>query len=87
MEVNFFTSRAFEVLLRQSSARTSREPAAEIGGGATPLATNRSIVPARNQAQPTRPDKIARANELLSDPGYPSGQTLDQLARCLAQRL
>jgi hypothetical protein len=42
---------------------------------------------AQNQTSAARPEKVARANELLADPSYPSDKVLNQLAGFLAGRL
>ncbi len=88
MEVNFVTGSASEIPLRQSSPRSTPAPAAAVtDSSAASFEASNSIAASLNQSQTARPEKIARANELLSDPSYPSGQVLDQLAGFLAQRL
>jgi hypothetical protein len=41
----------------------------------------------QNQPAASRPDKVARAQELLADGDYPSDKTLNQLAGFLAGKL
>ena len=87
MEVNFVTGSASEIPLRQSSARSTPAPVAATDSSADSFETSNSIAASLNQTQTARPEKIARANELLSDPSYPSGAVLNQLASFLAKRL
>jgi hypothetical protein len=87
MEVNFVTGSASEIPLRQSSARSASAPAAVTDPAAASFETSNSIAASLSQSQTSRPEKIARANELLSDPSYPSAPVLNQLAGFLAQRL
>lgn len=87
MEVNFVTGSVSKIPLRQSSARSTPAPAAATDSSAASFETSNSIAASLNQAQVSRPEKIARANELLSDPNYPAGAVLNQLAGFLAQRL
>ena len=88
MEVNFVTGSASEIPLRQGSARsTPAAAAAPTDTSPASFETSNSIAASLNQSQTARPEKIARANELLSDPSYPSGPVLNQLAGFLAQRL
>jgi hypothetical protein len=87
MEVNFVTGSASEIPLRPSTARSTPAPAAVTDGSSASFDTSHSIEASLNQAQPSRTDKIARANALLSDPSYPSAPVLNQLAGFLAKRL
>jgi hypothetical protein len=87
MEVNFITGAASEIPLRQTAAKPTPAPAAASEAGAADFGTSNSIAATFSQSSPTRADKIARANELLSDPNYPSGPVLNQLAGFLAKRL
>jgi len=88
MEVNFITGAASEIPLRQTAAKPTPAPAAAVSdAGAADFGTSNSIAATFSQSSPTRADKIARANELLSDPSYPSTPVLNQLAGFLAKRL
>jgi hypothetical protein len=88
MEVNFISGAASEIPLRQAAARpTPTPPAAAADAGATDFDTSNSISQSFSQTAASRADKVARANELLSDPSYPSGAVLNQLAGFLAKRL
>jgi hypothetical protein len=87
MEVNFITGGATEIPLRQSPTRPTPAPAAATDPSATDFGTSNSIAESFSQASSTRADKVARANQLLSDPSYPSGAVLNQLAGFLAKRL
>ncbi len=88
MEVNFISGAAAEIPLRQTPSRPATAPAAAAANAdAADFGTSNSISRSFSQTSPSRADKIARANELLSDPNYPSGPVLNQLAGFLAKRL
>lgn len=87
MEVNFITGAASEIPLRQTPSRPAAAPAAAPSADAADFGTSNSITQSFSQTAPSRADKIARANELLSDPSYPSTPVLNQLAGFLAKRL
>lgn len=87
MEVDFISGRASEIPLRQSSARSTPAPAPTTDSSPASFDTSHSIEASLSQGQSSRADKIARANALLSDPSYPSGPVLNQLAGFLAKRL
>jgi len=87
MEVNFISGAAAEIPLRQTAARPASTPPAAPTTDAADFGASNSISQSFSQTTPTRADKIARANELLSDQSYPSGPVLNQLAGFLAKRL
>ena len=88
MEVNFISGAAAEVPLRQTTSRPAAPAAAPAAAtDATDFGASNSIAQTFSQTTPTRAEKVARANELLSDPSYPSTPVLNQLAGFLAKRL
>lgn len=89
MEVNFISGAASDIPLKQSAARPTAAAAPGAAADASPadFGTSNSISESFSQSASTRADKVARANQLLSDPSYPSGAVLNQLAGFLAKRL
>jgi hypothetical protein len=86
MPVDFINGYGSELPIRQTSARpaaSSRPSAAE----ADSLATTGAFNASQNQASTSRPEKLARASELLADENYPSEKVLNQLAGFLADKL
>jgi hypothetical protein len=87
MEVNFISGAASDIPLKQSAARQAPAPAPTADASPADFGASNSITESFSQSASTRADKVARANQLLSDPSYPSGAVLNQLAGFLAKRL
>ena len=85
MPVDFINGYGSEIPIRPASVR----PAAPQAPATTPdsLDTTAAFKSAQNQTPTARPEKIARASELLADGGYPSDKVLNQLAGFLAGKL
>jgi hypothetical protein len=85
MEVNFISGNGSEIPLRPAATPKPATPAPT----GTPATFDRtqSLETSLSQSPQVRPEKIARANALLSDSSYPSDQTLNQLAGFLATRI
>jgi hypothetical protein len=85
MPVDFINGYGSEIPIRPASVR----PAAPQSPAAAPdsLDTTAAFKSAQNPAPSSRPDKIARASELLADSSYPSNKVLNQLAGFLAGKL
>jgi hypothetical protein len=86
MPVDFINGYGSELPIRPASAR----PATSVGSAAAAsdsFATTDAFNSAQNQAAASRPEKIARASELLADGDYPSDKVLNQLAGFLAGKL
>lgn len=86
MPVDSINGYGSDLPLRPATAR-SAAPAASSASAPDSLDTTAAFQAAQNQTTTSRPDKIARATALLSDPSYPSTQTLNQLAGFLAGKL
>ena len=83
MDVNFINGRSSEIPVRQT---TVRPPPTTVTGSA-PDSFTTSLSGSQNQPAASRPEKIARASELLADGNYPSDKVLNQLAGFLAGKL
>lgn len=85
MPVDSINGYGSEIPIRPASVR-SAAPRSPVS---TPdsLDTTAAFKSAQNQTASSRPEKIARASELLADGNYPSDKTLNQLAGFLAPRL
>jgi hypothetical protein len=84
MPVNLINGYSPDLPLRPTSSRASAS-ASSAPADSTDSTTFTSS--AQNQPATSRPDKIARAQELLADGNYPSDKTLNQLAGFLAGKL
>jgi len=85
MPVDFINGYGSEIPIRPSAPRPAASRAAEV----TPdsFDTTEALKSSQNQPAATRPEKLARASELLADGNYPSDKVLNQLAAFLAARL
>jgi hypothetical protein len=85
MPVDSINGYGSEIPIRPASVR-SAAPASPVITPDSPDTTT-AFKPAQNQTASLRPDKIARASELLADANYPSDKVLNQLAGFLAGKL
>jgi len=84
MPVDFINGYGSDLPLRPASVRSAvPKPVTALDS----FDSTDALKTAQNQTPVLRPEKIARARELLADPGYPSDKVLNQLARQLAARL
>ncbi|HTB84287.1 MAG TPA: hypothetical protein VK742_11585 [Candidatus Sulfotelmatobacter sp.] len=83
MPVNSINGYSPDLPLRSISASTTASASAPPDSSDSTTFTSA----AQNQPAASRPDKIARAKELLADGNYPSDKTLNQLAGFLAGKL
>jgi hypothetical protein len=83
MPVNSINGYSPELPIRSVSTSPSASASAPADSGDSTTFTSA----AQNQPAASRPDKIARAKELLADGNYPSDKTLNQLAGFLAGKL
>lgn len=86
MPVDFINGYGAELPIRPATTRAASTPRFN---AATPdsLDTTAAFQSAQKPAPQARPEKIARAAELLADPNYPSTKELDRLAGFLAGKL
>ena len=86
MPVDFIYGYGSEIPIRPAS---SRPAASASSSGSAPDSFNTTAIlkAAQNQSSISRPEKLARAQELLSDGNYPSDKVLNQLAGFLAAKL
>ena len=77
MPVNFINSYGSEIPIRPATTSSATDS----------FDTTAAFQSAQNQTPAARPDKIARASELLADGNYPSAKVLNQLAGFLAGKL
>jgi len=85
MPVDFINGYGSEIPIRPAPVRTSAPKASAAAPDS--LDTTAAFKSAQNQAPTVRPEKIARASELLADSSYPSDKVLNQLAGFLAGKL
>ena len=85
MPVDFISGYGSEIPIRPASTR----PAAPSSPAAAPdsFDATAAFKSAQSQTPGVRPEKVARASELLADGNYPSDKVLNQLAGFLASRL
>ena len=85
MPVNFINGYGSEIPIRPALTRTTAP--ATTASGTDSFNTTAAFQSAQNQTAASRPEKIARASELLADGNYPSAKVLNQLAGFLAGKL
>ena len=85
MDVNFINGRRSEIPVRQTTVRPP--PTTVTGSAPDSFEATTSLSASQNQPAASRPEKIARAGELLADGNYPSDKILNQLAGFLAGKL
>ncbi len=85
MPVNFITGYGSEIPIRPATTRPAAS--ATTSSATDSFDTTAAFQSAQNQTPAARPEKIARASELLADGNYPSAKVLNQLAGFLAGKL
>ncbi|HEX7654262.1 MAG TPA: hypothetical protein VF607_12205, partial [Verrucomicrobiae bacterium] len=73
--------------IRPATARATSAPKTSAAAPDDSFNATETLQSAQNQSAASRPDKIARAKELLADGNYPSDQDLNKLAGHLSSRL
>jgi hypothetical protein len=85
MPVDSINGYSPELPVRQASTRPAAAPAASSASDS--FDSTATLKSAQSQTATVRPDKVARASQLLADPSYPNDKVLNQLAGFLANRL
>jgi len=84
MVVEFNTGGTNFIPIQQGSARRADAPPAD---DQSVSFSSQALQQTLRESSQARPEKVAQANELLSDSNYPSETALNQLAGFLANRL
>ena len=85
MIVEFNTGGASYIPVQQASTR--RTQASSPNDDSSVSFSSQSLQETLKQSSSVRPEKVARASELLNDGNYPSDADLNRLAGFLAKRL
>ncbi|MBW8864726.1 MAG: hypothetical protein JF609_07350 [Verrucomicrobia bacterium] len=84
MPVDFINGYGSDLPIRPASVRSAApKPVTAMDS----FDSTDALKTAQNQTSAARPEKVARASELLADPSYPSDKVLNRLASYLAARL
>jgi hypothetical protein len=81
IDTNSELSRAARIQAPTPPRKTPTEP------NKVDLAKANALDAALKATPDTRAEQVARAKELIRDPGYPSGKVVDQVAAVLARRI